>query len=92
VSKTERRLYCELREIVEAEIVRRGLDDESLGKVLGLLPVGAEMLRRRRFDNLTTCLRAAVGLGLDVKLVVSGPQSHYEAPFGPRQRLSPLAS
>lgn len=70
----ESRFSRQVREHVMREIHRRGLDDQELAEVLDLFPAGVRRLQRNQTWEVSTGLRAADALGLDMDVSLRGPQ------------------
>lgn len=65
---TEDRIRNQIQEAVLREIERRQLSDEDLARCLGLLTIGATMLRQRSAWPLADAIWAAEKLGVELRL------------------------
>lgn len=67
-SSRELELATQLRRAAEDEIQRRAISDDELALDLGMLPVGVQVLRRRRVWTLDVAIRVVAALQLEISL------------------------
>lgn len=75
-SERETKIKDGLRSVIQKTIDEKHLSLEQLADLLGLLPVGAEVLLHREWD-FETCFRLAEVVGLEVEVIVKGKRNLF---------------